>query len=431
MQGKPEVRAYLTACSKTEQRLPKGIEDPMSNGRTKEPQEPTKGSNSRVYGSGDVRPRPPGPEERGGATATRRNEQEDKNQPGTSNIPNTMRSSRFWIILLALLALNWFLAPLLFPETNNRIEIPYSLFKQQVAAGNVSEITDTGTEIQGTFKQAVTDPEPATGQEAQSSTEFTTRMPSFPDESLTPLLEQNNVQISANAAGGTRSGILTLLLSFGPTLLLLGGFLWLSTRAARAASSGGGLFSLGRSRARRYDATENQSPINFEDVAGIDEVEAELVEIVDFLKTPDKYQRLGGTIPKGVLLIGPPGTGKTLLARAVAGEAGVPFFSMSGSEFIEMVVGVGASRVRDLFAEAKKAAPAIIFVDELDAIGRRRGSGGVMGGNDEREQTLNQLLIEMDGFNAREAVIVLAATNRSDVLDPALLRPGRFDRRVT
>ena len=403
----------------------------MSNGRTKEPQEATKGSNSRVYGSGDVRPRPPGPEERGGATATRRNEQEDKNKSGTSNIPNTMRSSRFWIILLGLLALNWFLAPLLFPETNNRIEIPYSMFKQQVVAGNVSEITDTGTEIQGMFKQAVTDPEPATGQEPQSSAEFRTRVPSFPDESLTPLLEQNNVQISATAAGGTRSGILTLLLSFGPTLLLLGGFLWLSTRAARAASSGGGMFSMGRSRARRYDATENQSPINFEDVAGIDEVESELVEIVDFLKTPDKYQRLGGTIPKGVLLIGPPGTGKTLLARAVAGEAGVPFFSMSGSEFIEMIVGVGASRVRDLFAEAKKAAPAIIFVDELDAIGRRRGSGGMMGGNDEREQTLNQLLIEMDGFNAREAVIVLAATNRSDVLDPALLRPGRFDRRVT
>ncbi len=164
---------------------------------------------------------------------------------------------------------------------------------------------------------------------------------------------------------------------------------------------------------------------------GIDEVEAELAEIVDFLKQPEKYQRLGGTIPKGVLLVGPPGTGKTLLARAVAGEAGVPFFSMSGSEFIEMIVGVGASRVRDLFAEAKKAAPAIVFVDELDAIGRRRGGGSVVGGNDEREQTLNQLLVEMDGFDAREAVIVLAATNRADVLDPALLRPGRFDRRVT
>ncbi len=172
-------------------------------------------------------------------------------------------------------------------------------------------------------------------------------------------------------------------------------------------------------------------PITFADVAGIDEVENELVEIVDFLKQPEKYQRLGGTIPKGVLLVGAPGTGKTLLARAVAGEAGVPFFSMSGSEFIEMIVGVGASRVRDLFKEAKAAAPAIVFVDELDAIGRKRGAGNALGGNDEREQTLNQLLVEMDGFDSRQAVIVLAATNRADVLDPALLRPGRFDRRVT
>jgi cell division protease FtsH len=191
------------------------------------------------------------------------------------------------------------------------------------------------------------------------------------------------------------------------------------------------MFGLGSSRARRYEAAADEQPVTFEDVAGIDEVEAELVEIVDFLKQPDKYQRLGGRIPKGVLLIGPPGTGKTLLARAVAGEAAVPFFSMSGSEFIEMIVGIGAARVRDLFVQARKAAPAIIFVDELDAIGRRRGASNVMGGNDEREQTLNQLLIEMDGFSSREAVIVLAATNRSDVLDPALLRPGRFDRRVT
>jgi cell division protease FtsH len=217
------------------------------------------------------------------------------------------------------------------------------------------------------------------------------------------------------------------LLSFGPTLLLLGGFVWLNSRAA--SMGGGGIFGLGQSRARRYEA-DDQQRITFDDVAGIDEVEAELAEIVDFLKQPDKYQRLGGSIPKGVLLIGAPGTGKTLLARAVAGEANVPFFSMSGSEFIEMVVGVGAARVRDLFAQARKAAPAIIFVDELDAIGRRRGAGN-LGGNDEREQTLNQLLIEMDGFASSEAVIVLAATNRADVLDPALLRPGRFDRRVT
>src|SRR5207248_5392851 len=197
--------------------------------------------------------------------------------------------------------------------------------------------------------------------------------------------------------------------------------------SSRMSQAQAGAFGLGRSRAKRY--VEEQPSVTFEDVAGIDEAEGELEEIVDFLKNPQKYQRLGGTIPKGVLLVGAPGTGKTLLARAVAGEAGVPFFSLSASEFVEMIVGVGARRVRELFSQAKQAAPAIVFVDELDAIGRRRG-GNTFGGNDEREQTLNQLLVEMDGFDAREGVIVVAATNRSDILDPALLRPGRFDRRV-
>ena len=217
-----------------------------------------------------------------------------------------------------------------------------------------------------------------------------------------------------------------LLVGFGPTLLLIGAFVWISRRAAAAA--GGGLFGLGRSRAKRY--SEEQPKVTFDDVAGIDEAENELIEIVDFLKNPAKYQRLGGTVPKGVLLVGAPGTGKTLLARAIAGQAGVPFFSLSASEFIEMIVGVGASRVRDLFKQAREAAPAIIFIDELDAIGRTRGSGAQLGGHDEREQTLNQILTEMDGFDSREGVIVLAATNRADVLDLALLRPGRFDRRV-
>jgi cell division protease FtsH len=217
-----------------------------------------------------------------------------------------------------------------------------------------------------------------------------------------------------------------LLVGFGPTLLLIGAFVLISRRAAAAA--GGGLFSLGRSRAKRY--SEEQPKVTFEDVAGIDEAENELIEIVDFLKNPAKYQRLGGMVPKGVLLIGAPGTGKTLLARAIAGQAGVPFFSLSASEFIEMIVGVGASRVRDLFKQAREAAPAIVFIDELDAIGRTRGSGTQLGGHDEREQTLNQILTEMDGFDSREGVIVLAATNRADVLDQALLRPGRFDRRV-
>jgi cell division protease FtsH len=216
-----------------------------------------------------------------------------------------------------------------------------------------------------------------------------------------------------------------LLVGFGPTLLLIAAFVWMSRRAAAA---GGGLFGLGRSRAKRF--SEEQPKVTFDDVAGIDEAENELIEIVDFLKNPAKYQRLGGTVPKGVLLVGAPGTGKTLLARAIAGQAGVPFFSLSASEFIEMIVGVGASRVRDLFKQAREAAPAIIFIDELDAIGRTRGSGVQLGGHDEREQTLNQILVEMDGFDSREGVIVLAATNRADVLDLALLRPGRFDRRV-
>ena len=220
------------------------------------------------------------------------------------------------------------------------------------------------------------------------------------------------------------------MFGFGPTLLLFAIIFFVMRRAAQSAGGGGGLMSFGRSRARRVEA-EDQN-ITFEDVAGIDEAKEELTEIVDFLKTPDKYLKLGARIPRGVLLSGPPGTGKTLLARAVAGEAGVPFFQMSASEFVEMIVGVGASRVRDLFAQAKQAAPAIIFIDELDAVGRSRSAGGpnVSGGHDEREQTLNQILTEMDGFSPRESVIVLGATNRPEVLDQALLRPGRFDRRV-
>jgi cell division protease FtsH len=378
---------------------------------------------------GQERPRPPGPEEGRGATAT---------SGGSSDQPDMrgmMRGPSFWITLLILLALNWLLVPLFFPQPQDRVTVPYTFFKQQVVAGNVSKITSRGEDIQGEFKQAVADPgaaaqpAPPAGQTPQTYTKFATIKPAFDDSDLLPLLERNNVVITAEPLEQPRSVLLTLLLSFGPAVLLIGGFIWLNRRVAQSA--GGGVFGLGRSRARRYEAATDQERINFDDVAGIDEVEAELVEIVDFLKQPDKYQRLGGRIPKGVLLVGPPGTGKTLLARAVAGEANVPFFSMSGSEFIEMVVGVGAARVRDLFTQARKAAPAIIFVDELDAIGRRRGAGNLLGGNDEREQTLNQLLIEMDGFDSREAVIVLAATNRSDVLDPALLRPGRFDRRVT
>ena len=302
-------------------------------------------------------------------------------------------------------------------------------------------MTSQGDSIQGTFKHEVTyppkeathdkksDEQPSTGflaQEAppRASKQFKTQRPAFADPGLERLLEEKGVVIKA--LDESRFTWLSLLVGFGPTLLLIGGIIWLSQRAASAGS--GGLFGLGRSRAKRY--SEEQPRVTFKDVAGIEEAKDELIEVVDFLKNPAKYQRLGGTVPKGVLLVGSPGTGKTLLARAVAGEAGVPFFSLSASEFIEMIVGVGAARVRDLFKQAREAAPSIIFIDELDAIGRARGSGATLGAHDEREQTLNQILTEMDGFDSREGVIVLAATNRADVLDPALLRPGRFDRRV-
>ena len=242
-------------------------------------------------------------------------------------------------------------------------------------------------------------------------------------------LIENGVEISAEPIQEGGSPWATLLFGFGPALLFIGFYVWMFRRAAQQGGGmGGGLMGIGRSRARRYDQ-EQDTKVTFDDVAGIDEAENELVEIVDFLRDPQKYTRLGGTAPKGVLLVGAPGTGKTLLARAVAGEAGVPFFSMSGSEFVEMIVGVGAARVRDLFKQAREHAPAIIFIDELDSIGRARGQMAI-GGSSEQEQTLNQILTEMDGFSSREGIIVLAATNQPDVLDKALLRPGRFDRRV-
>jgi len=243
---------------------------------------------------------------------------------------------------------------------------------------------------------------------------------------LLALLLSKGATVNATVSQG-RSLLASLLLGFGPTILLVGLFVLMMRRAAKAAG-GGMLGSLGKSKAKRYDASMQRT--TFADVAGIDEATEELAEIVGFLKQPDRYKRLGGMIPRGVLLTGLPGTGKTLLARAVAGEADVPFFSLSASEFVEMIVGVGASRVRDLFEQAKKDAPAIIFIDELDAIGRARGAGMMGGGNDEREQTLNQILTEMDGFTGTEGVIVISATNRPEILDPALLRPGRFDRRV-
>ncbi|MDP9429843.1 MAG: ATP-dependent zinc metalloprotease FtsH [Actinomycetota bacterium] len=352
---------------------------------------------------------------------------------------------RFWLVLAGLLTLNWVLSGLMLGPPP-RLEIPYTFFREQVVEGNVAEVTTIGDTIEGRFEEAVTFPPEAQGrggdgQEPQppepgqvlggqprSGTLFATQRPSFADDGLMGLLLREDVTV--NAEPPDRVPVWQqLLLGFGPTILLVALLVWLARRSAGAAGLGGGL-GLGRSKARRY-SPETGPRTTFEDVAGIDDVEEEVREIVDFLRDPDRYRRLGATVPKGVLLTGPPGTGKTLLARAVAGEAGVPFFSVSAAEFIEMIVGVGASRVRDLFEQAKKEAPAIIFIDELDAIGRARGSGVSLGGHDEREQTLNQVLTEMDGFDGSEGVVVMAATNRPEILDPALLRAGRFDRRVT
>jgi cell division protease FtsH len=328
---------------------------------------------------------------------------------------------RFITILLALFVLNW-LVVAVFAPPENKIKVPYNpTFLTEVRDGNVKEISASGNTIKGDFEKKVT-------YKGDSATRFETEIPIFANrQQLSSLLETQNVTINAEPPG-ERSLLQTLLFSFGPTILLVLLFVWFARRAAGAAGGGGVLGQFGRSRARRVEGATQD--VSFKDVAGIEEAEQELAEVVDFLKNPNKYRRLGARIPRGVLLAGAPGTGKTLLARAVAGEAGVPFFSASASEFIEAIVGIGASRVRDLFMQAKESAPAIIFIDELDAVGRSRGAAGSIGSHDEREQTLNQILTEMDGFDSDANVIVLGATNRPEVLDPALLRPGRFDRRV-
>ena len=341
--------------------------------------------------------------------------------PRKPDLATPMRSWRFWLVLAVLFAANIIVSNVITALLQPTVTISYNEFIDQVNQDNVATVTSTGDSITGTTKKAIKDPDGTT------ATKFQTQRPVFANDDLAALLLQHRVVINAKDPNASPLWQ-TLLFSFGPTILLVVGFLYLSRRAA-ASGAGGILGSFGQSRARLYDA--ERPSVTFADVAGIDEVKAELQEVVDFLRDPQKYQRLGGTVPKGVLLIGGPGTGKTLLARAVAGEAKVPFFSQSASEFVEAIVGVGASRVRDLFAKARAAAPAIIFIDELDAIGRSRSAAIRVGGNDEQEQTLNQILTEMDGFDSREGVIVLAATNRADVLDSALLRPGRFDRRVT
>jgi len=337
--------------------------------------------------------------------------------------PPRFRPTRGWIIFaVILLGFNFYLGSRA-TQPASRIRVPFSpFFLQQVTEGHVKDITSKGTAIQGTFtqKQRYAGSKP--------TLRFRTEIPAFADNNaLSRLLQEKRVVVNAQPLDSGAPWWQNLLLGFGPTILFIFLLFWIMRRAGNVQNV---LGSFGRSRARRYQPSGDK--ITFADVAGIDEAKGELTEVVDFLRHPEKYQKLGGRIPHGVLLSGPPGTGKTLLARAVAGEADVPFFSLAASEFVEAIVGVGASRVRDLFTQAKEAAPAIVFIDELDAIGRSRTSGvaGFSGGNDEREQTLNQILTEMDGFDSSTSVIVIGATNRPDVLDQALLRPGRFDRRI-
>ena len=302
--------------------------------------------------------------------------------------------------------------------------VPYTEFKKQVAAQNVAEVFARGDSIQGGLRKSAPLPgPPAPGQEARNYQKFTTERPTFANDDLLGELTAGAAAVRATPLVQQRGIFANLLISVAPFILMIAFYAWLFRRQQGAM---GGILG---GKARKPVDPESVR-VTFADVAGIDEVEAEINEIVDFLRDPEKYRRVGARAPKGVLLSGAPGTGKTLLARATAGEAKVPFFSASASEFIEMIVGVGASRVRELFAEARKVAPSIIFIDEIDTIGRARGGARAFGGHDEREQTLNQILTEMDGFSGSEGVVVLAATNRPDVLDPALLRPGRFDRQI-
>jgi cell division protease FtsH len=350
--------------------------------------------------------------------------------PPRDKPPMIPRSRLFIAFLLGLLLVNVVIS-FVTGRPEERERVPYQpFFVDQVEAGNVEEISSQEESIEGELKSEASYDPPGDA-EPVSVTSFETEVPAFIDPAqLTSLLDQQNVVINAEPPDEGRSLWVTLLLGFLPTILLVAFFVWLLRRQT-GAGRGGVLGGFGRSTARRLQTGE-QERVTFDDVAGIDEAEDELVEVVDFLKNPQRYTKLGARVPRGVLLYGPPGTGKTLLARAVAGEAHAAFFSLSASEFVEAIVGVGASRVRDLFKQAKEAAPAIVFIDELDAIGRSRSGnvGGISGGHDEREQTLNQILTEMDGFEAGTNVIVLGATNRPEVLDPALLRPGRFDRRI-
>src|SRR3954469_7864156 len=336
-------------------------------------------------------------------------------RPPAAPPPGTSRPSWAWFVLLALLGVFWLVQSSV--GTTERPAVDYSTFLQWVRAGKVKEVVVRPDSVSGKLSEAQT-------VEGKSATEFRTVTPH--DERLVALLDQRGVQIRAETEDSPL--LVRLLMMALPWVVIIGVWLWLSRRTQQMMVAGGGPLGGFLKRGRKFEKAAS-SRVTFEDVAGLANAKRDLSEIVQFLKQPELFASLGAKIPRGVLLVGPPGTGKTLIARAVAGEADAPFYSISASEFVEMFVGVGAARVRELFTEAKKNAPSIVFIDELDGVGRARGTG-LGGGHDEREQTLNQLLSEMDGFDRGDLVVVIAATNRPDVLDAALLRPGRFDRRV-
>ena len=351
--------------------------------------------------------------------------EKEPSTPGRPFVRQRPNTSLMWLLLVLLLVAGF----LWFSGGSDRSEISYGMFRRELQRDNVAKGDVQGMKLRGQFKAPPDDPDPKQGEAKKLKEEFVTVLPPYPlvDEQLDKeLREKLGIQYKATEPTDNTGMMLTVYLLV--TVALFAG-VWFMFRRTRDQVLGGGLMTgFSKSPARRYETGDK--PITFDDVAGLEGVKHDLYEVVDFLKNPEKFQRLGGRVPKGILLMGPPGTGKTLLGRAVAGEAEVPFFAINGSEFIQMFVGVGASRVRDMFATAKEHAPSILFIDEIDAVGRHRGAG-LGGGHDEREQTLNQILSEMDGFQQNESVIVMAATNRPDVLDPALLRPGRFDRHVT
>ncbi|TMC35726.1 MAG: ATP-dependent metallopeptidase FtsH/Yme1/Tma family protein [Chloroflexi bacterium] len=364
------------------------------------------------------------PNEQGPNGSPRPNNSNNGNGNGGPNKNITRSLIMRSLLIVVVVLLGWGLFQYFTQSSNSGpqdvLEVPYSTFYQQVKLDNVQSVVFQAQDATGSFKNPITVPGSNNG--LPSKHFHFTQLPNG-DPTLIPLLNQHHVSYQAKSASDSNF-FLNLLFNLLPWILVFGVFIFIARRATQSQQN---IFSFGKSRAKLV--MEDKPTTTFADVAGVDEAKNDLVEVVEFLKTPGKFQRLGGRIPRGVLLVGPPGTGKTLIARAVAGEASVPFFSISGSEFVEVLVGVGASRVRDLFEQAKKAAPSIIFIDEIDAVGRQRGSS--INSNDEREQTLNQLLVEMDGFDTHQAVVVIGATNRPDGLDKALLRPGRFDRRVT